>query len=68
MLLKINRNTFNFKVILYRVKTFRSIYYPEIFSMTDSDSSLSVNITIEHLEEHDKYILNSFELKVCLTY
>ena len=43
--LKFNPNTFTFKGICYRVitcswdsKTFRSIYYPEIFSITDLDA------------------------------
>ena len=55
-----NPKTFTFKGILYRVKTcswdfesFTSIYYPEIFSMAGYN-----NWFIEHLEEHDKYILN----------
>ena len=46
MLLKMNLNTFSFKEVIYRVetcslesKTFRSIYFPEIFSMVGSSFS-----------------------------
>ena len=64
MLLKMNQNTFTFKGVMYRVKTyswgsitFKSIYFPEI----SNEWLLQVYITIvfiEHLEEHDKHILN----------
>ena len=60
--------TFTFKEILYRVetcsgdfKTFRSTYFPEIFSMADlSSSPLSEYnncVYRTYIEEHDKYIL-----------
>ena len=39
-LLKIIPSTFTFKGTLYRVKTFRNINYPEIFSMVDAVSSV----------------------------
>ena len=51
-------------IILYRVKTcywdsktFRNIYYLELFAIMDSGSSLwgyITNFCIEHLEEHDQ--------------